>query len=976
MSARHRPAGPSRALGIGGLLRRSILAGPAATIALTVVVGLTAGLAAAAPDLLTQSATAALRYDVATDATPDQADVIAQAKGGPAIAPSAGGAASTGLAPEVDAVWGAQQDSLSEFRSGLPQPLGSAVGDPVVTVTSDRIPLTELPGQTPTRDAQLGFQFDPRYRDRVELVSGAWPGFGDDFLLTGSPVEVVITQPVSDGLEWVVGETRQVIFGDGRTQPVVPTGIIQALDPDDPYWLHTPTVVEPGLVQDGSGGTTVVAQAYVDPAAWPAAAGLPVHEQTQAWFPAIPDELTVSSAPTVSRQLREFMSAPHVIAPSGADSAPVAPADPSSSSSFEPVVTSLTFSSRLPTLIGDSLARNTATNEVIAMAVSGPIGVLAGVVLLGASLLLRRRGSTLALLGARGASAGQLRGLLALEGAAIGLVGSLVGTTLGLVVASAIVGPGEFSAGRVTAVVGVGLLLAAVPVVVLVLQGGRGRAGHPGAAGPGAGAGVATESGSAGPAARRIRWIADGVILLATAASVVVLAVGGSAASPGASFDPVPAAAPLLIALTICALTVRAYPSMLGRAAAWARSRVGVVAFVGATRARRRPPGGTVLVFAVVIGVGIALFSTVFLSTVRSGIDSAAEADLGADISIRGQGIPESVLDDVAEVPGVEATAAVYADQPVVVIVGGSRTRIRAVVVDTERLAEVQRGRPGAIATPPGLTADTGDGKDSATPVFASAPAVADLGGAEPRLNGHPLDVLATSPTSALPFTTATSWLLVDRSHGPSVVGDITSVERVLVRVADDADPAAVALAAQAVVDDTISTGTVVTTAQGIARTTAENPRIEALQTALVFAIGFALLLCLGAVVMTLALGRSARARLIELTAALGADSRQNRALAVWEMAPTILIATLGGILAGAAASAVVLTLADLTAFTGGIERPGVTVDPLSAVGAVAGFVIVAGAAVLVSTLSPGGPSPRSGRRSPSAAPGTPGEEG
>jgi putative ABC transport system permease protein len=971
MSGRRTTAEHGRPLGMGGLLRRSVLAGPAATIALTVVIGLTAALAAAAPGLLDHSATAALRYDVDNDAPPDQADVIAQAKGGPAIGASTGGAASTGLAPEVDAVWGAQDDALRELRDGLPQPLASVLGAPVVTVTSDRSPLNAIPGDPPARTAQLGFQFDPRYRDRVDLVSGAWPGTADDFLLTGSPVEVAISQPVSDDLDWPVGQARQVVFGDGRTQAVVPTGIVEAIDPDDPYWLHTPTVLRPGVVPDGSGGTVVVAQAFVDPAAWPAAASLPVHEQTQAWFPAAPDALTVSSAPVVSRQLREFLSSPHALGSGGAaDEGVVGPADsPADSPEFEAPVTALTFGSRLPALIGDSLARNAATNEVVAMAVSGPIGVLAGVVLLGASLLLRRRSGTLALLGARGASPGQLRTLLAQEGAAIGVVGALIGTAVGLAVSSALVGPIPFDAPRVLTVVGIALLLAAVPVLVLVVQGERSRAGRPGGADE-----VATaEPGSAAPAARRLRGIVDGVILLATAASIAVLAVGGSGAATGGSFDPVPAAAPLLIALTTCAVTVRVYPGLLARCAAWARRRVGVVAFLGATRARRRPPGGTVLVFAVVIGVGIALFSTVFLSTVRSGIDSAAVADLGADVSIRGQGIPESVLDEVAAVPGVEATAAVYADQPVVVIVGGSRTRVRAVVVDTERLAAVQSGRPGAIDLPPGLDADTGDGQDSVTPVLASAPAAADLGGtdaggAEPRISGHPLDLVATSSSSALPFTTATSWVLVDRAHGPAVVGDITSVERVLVRVAAGADPVEVAAAAQAVVDDAVSTGSQVTTAQDVARATAQNPRIATLQTTLFFALAFALLLCAGAVVMTLALGRRARSRLLGLTSALGADGRQNRALAVWEMAPTILVATAGGVVAGAAASAVVLSLADLTAFTGGAERPGVTVDPVTAVGSVAGFLVLAAAAVLLGTVSIS--------RSPRSPITTPGEEG
>ena len=88
--------------------------------------------------------------------------------------------------------------------------------------------------------------------------------------------------------------------------------------------------------------------------------------------------------------------------------------------------------------------------------------------------------------------------------------------------------------------------------------------------------------------------------------------------------------------------------------------------------------------------------------------------------------------------------------------------------------------------------------------------------------------------------------------------------------------------------------------------------------------------------------------------AALGATSRERASVAAWDATPTTIVAALAGILAGATTSAVVLSLTDLTAFTGGVMRPEIVVDPLPTLGVILGFVLASAIVIAIGSSSDG----------------------
>jgi len=932
------------------LMRRGAIAAPGASLMLAVVIAFTSCVAMVSPVLLARAADDALRYDVQSTVRPEQTDVVAQSSGGPV--PGASKRAERGLDPAVDAVWGAQDDALAELHESMPQPLRSTISDPQVLVTSDPVPLVAAPGGRPFPLAQVGLQFDPRFRDQVSLVDGRWPKASTGGLPGTEPLELVVSQPVSDAVEWQIGETRKMVFGDGQSQTIILTGIVAGTDSESPYWLRATSTLRPSYVPDSTGGRIAIIHAFGDPASWSDASDLPVHMATQAWFPTLRDTLEVSTAPQTVRQLREFTSSAH----------PVVNASTSEVSANVPLdersVTSLSFGSRLPAVVNDSLVRATTTDEVLAMSATGAVGVLVVVLLLSSSLLLRRRTATLALLSARGASTSQRLSLLAAEGAVIGFPAAILGTAA----AAAILGMQGLELPTSTfgdvarvavAIIGLGL----TPSAVLL-----GQALALGAAGPGA---VASSGGSSTArdasavtrhAVPLLRWVGIATLIATTAASIVLLA---RPEASSAAFDPVAAATPMLMALTLCVPATSVYPIALSAVVRRAHGRPGVVQMLGASRARRQPPGGILLTVAIVLSLGASIFSTVFISTVHAGIDSAAIASVGADVRLTAQGIPETVLEKVSAVPGVEAATAVYADQPVVVNVGGSRTRLRVVVVDTGGLAEVQRGRPDAITLPTAFDGRGGSSvADDPIPVLVSPAAAAELAGTEAEIDGHPLAVVATAPEpGVLPFTTATLWLLVDRADEKSLVGSSGTAEQILVRVAPHASPDEIERTTQAVRDllqASVPGPVDVTTASDAAAETVANPRIAAVQALLTAAALLALALGVGGIVMTLALGRKARWDLLTTLAALGATSRERASVAAWDAAPTTIVAALAGILAGATTSAVVLSLTDLTAFTGGVMRPEIVVDPLPTLGVILGFVLASAIVIAIGSSSDG----------------------
>ena len=263
-----------------------------------------------------------------------------------------------------------------------------------------------------TRAATIAF--DPAYEDEIRIVEGRMPQPAATYLTgastasgdspLGNRIEVVLSAPSAAELEWPVGEVRTV--GDPRRFPVELelVGLFEAVDPASEYWDHVTSVLEPFVFDDGNQPRRVTGTAYAHPASL-VSEGLSEEWSTLVWYPTDTERIDGGNAEDAVAALNKLTAVSHTIG-TMADG---------------PGLLSLGFDADITATIENALAQQRATAGVIAMLLAGPVGVAAAVLVLGCRLILEGRRSSLRLLSARGASLGQLRGLLATEGALVGV---------------------------------------------------------------------------------------------------------------------------------------------------------------------------------------------------------------------------------------------------------------------------------------------------------------------------------------------------------------------------------------------------------------------------------------------------------------------------------------------------------------------------------------------------------------------------
>jgi putative ABC transport system permease protein len=655
----------------------------------------------------------------------------------------------------------------------------------------------------------------------------------------------------------------------------------------------------------------LIGQGYADPASWQSArAVMPSAAFSNIWFSLDPAAVSAGNAAVISQQARKFTGVAHQISAAAVD-----PYDQS-------VATSLSFTSRLSDFLDLSLTRNAVTLQSFAMLASGPFGALLATLVLASRLFVRRLEPTVTLLGARGATEWQLRGLAASSVVAWTLPAAIVGSVAGTLLAS-----GRFELASI--VVPVAVSIGAALIVAIATLPRTGRA-----------------DGNGRPLGRLVLEL---VIVALSAASVIVLLQRGSSADQRTAgsgpppLDPLLAAEPLLLALLGAVIVVRVYPLLLGRIMASARRRPGLTGFLGSAGASRQPPGGPITAVAVLVGVSIAVFSGSLLTTLRTGIEDAAVTTVGADLRVDSPTFSDDEFTAIAGLDGVVDAASVYTATSVIARVGSGRESLSVIVVDTDELRRVQSGQVGAVELPAGL-ANTGD---AAIPVIISDQAAALFGSDDVTIGGNELDVLATVP-GEVALSSARTWVLVDSANAPTLMGLYSAPDRLFASLAETADSDAVAAETTELAGDDAT----VRTPQKLSHVQQASPNIAALDVAVVLAILLSGVCCALVMVMTLALGATARARLFGILSALGLTRRQARVLTAWEIAPVAAVALIAGALVGLALPLLVIAGTDLTPFTGGSSQPVIVIDPLLTASIVGAFVLVAVAAVSTFALA------------------------
>ncbi|PYF96817.1 putative ABC transport system permease protein [Georgenia satyanarayanai] len=911
--------------GLLGLARRQATAHRAVPVALLLLVLLVSAVVTAWPRLLAGVDDRQVTHEIAAT-SPLSRDVVGVLPGGlPRLpAPPAG---STPFPPDVEENLGGLYAALEELRAAQPEPLRDLLGDPSFWLQSEPAEIEPPPDPLMGRQ-RLRLTVDPYLADRVTLVAGRWPephipvdpyaelAEGREGLLTveerlvlvnaaiaaSEPLEVLLSAPAADVLEWEVGTERRIT---GNTVPALLTGTYEVTDPRADHWAHNLYSAQPYVVDDLNLGTSAEAAAYLAPS-WDGGlpAGMPEHVRTfrtQMWFPTVVDALSADDVDAAAAQLTRF-TAPQPLGEAG-DLVPAA---------------EVRFATELGEVLDRVRQQQAVTSTVLTVIASGPLGVTLAVFLLAARLLVSRRRSGLALLSARGGSGWQLRSVLALEGLVIGLPAAAAGALLAVLLLPGRTAPADL------AVTG---LVALVPAVVLAASTSP--------------RGLRESRADLGTRPSRWRWVAEVVLLVVTAVALVLL--GQRGVQPGAGeTDVLLTGVPLLLAASTCVVVLRVYPLPVRALAGALRRRRGLTAFLGAARAVREPAGGLVPAVALVVGVSVAMFSAVLGSTISAGVQATAWQSVGADLRLSGPVLDEEKAAAIAAVPGVAGVATI-GDAGTVSVAG---ERLDLAVADPAAVRAVQADGVGIDRLPADLSGGTGD----AVPAVLSAEAVEALGaGVGDTLeaavgDGVTLEVVGTVGRLAGAGTTGD--VLVEAEAFAAAAGRAVLPRIALVDVADGEDPTAVLGRVREVEPVALAQNPA-----GDASGFLSSPMAGGMNAALGVAVVLSLVLVVVAVVMTQLMGAPVRARLLAVLRTLGLDRRRARGIVAWELGPLSAVSVLAGGVLGVLVPWVVLGGMDLRALTGGEEQPGLVVDPLVVGGVLGGVLLVTALAVLVSTV-------------------------
>ncbi|AYF96985.1 FtsX-like permease family protein [Protaetiibacter intestinalis] len=544
-----------------GLLGTHLRSGIGADALIAVLVAITVFAAAAVPSALAALTTAQLRY-AASELTAARRDLTATGPLGAQFGET------TDPAARLDHL----DRSVDGFPAWYGEPLDSALGDGlwVATARPDAASPREPAVSAPPLTLQLAL--DPGWDSRVRLVAGSPPATWDD---ADDPLPIAISAGLARQLQLEVGELID------STEVLEVAAIYEASDPADPYWQHMPLLLEP--LTAAPPGASISAATYVAPESARLLAPRLGSATVTTWWPVLTDQLTAAGTPALLASLRETPALGRYVI-SG---------------------TELRFASELPDALDTATARTGFVVALFALLATGPLGVVLAVDGQAAHAVVARRRAALALSAARGASARQLRGAMAVEGLLIGVPAAALGY-----LATRLAFPGEFSWTGA----GFAILFGLAPAVLLAVL-------SPVRAGAGERADLAVRSRSGA------RWVAEAAVLGVTALAVFLVFRRGLAASAAqVGVDPLLTAVPLLLAVSGCVLTLRLYPALLLLVHRTARARPGAVPLLGAARAVRTPALGFATGFALLVGMSISVFSVGVASTIQSALDTADPA--------------------------------------------------------------------------------------------------------------------------------------------------------------------------------------------------------------------------------------------------------------------------------------------------------------------------------------------------------------
>ena len=864
------------------LLSDHLRAGFRASLLVAVLVTATVFVAAIVPRAVAAVATAELSFELGNE-SPRRLDLSGEGRIG--LPSSSVGTSAQGMLGETDS-------AIAQVPSTLPHPLADGLGAAVWVAKSST-------GQSSSSadegvDLSLRLAIDLAFDERLHYVSGEAPRpwtFEDGTPAVENPIEIAISQKSATEMKLAVGDVVPYSSAALRI-----AGVYEPDDPESAYWTHAYDLEHPLIIRETGRAPIIQASVYVAPDSIaslrePFAAGVLV-----AWITVDPDAYSFADREQLATQIRKASATPVALPYSG----------------------SLTLKTSFADVIENTAVKVAATVALVALSLSGLLGVLLATYALSLQTLVRRRRFSLSLASARGASMGQLRGVMVIEAAAISIPGSIAALS-----AAAMVLPERVGVDGVLAPVA----LALSPVVlaaILVSPGGLRDSRND----------ISVRSRS------RIRWVLEAALIGAAIVALVLLQRRGLVSSGDVfGVDPLLAATPLLLAASVGLLGLRVFPIPLRAVRAVVRRRLAPVAEVGSARAIRDPAIGAIAALALMIGVSMVMFSTIMISTVDVSQQRAATESVGADARVDAHDLPDTLLDDIRHLPGVDAAAALTVQENVTLTDEAGTTRLDVLLVDPTALAAVRGDLP-----------ELGSANESPHPVLVSQSLADLLVGTDIRLGDisiQPTGVVADSAVPGMPDV----WLIIGDNTAAELGVSKQGPGSVLIGLDQNYGPASIDAIRNAVLrvqpDQYIESAGIYDVHSELRQREA-SPATSAIEIALVLTAGATLIFTMLIIALAAMASAASRNRVVAVMRIIGMTPPQVRALVAWEFGPVAISALLVGAGVGIVLPYIVTAVLDLRGFFGGTTLPTPSIDPFWIAGALGIYAVTIVAAVLI----------------------------
>ncbi|MEV6693752.1 ABC transporter permease [Micromonospora sp. NPDC051196] len=575
----------------------------------------------------------------------------------------------------------AGEADLDRFAEALPQPLPALVDRRWYAAGLDEETLTAT-GDDPPMDGgalkKVGLRAQTGVQEAAVLTAGRWPRTE-----VGRSAEVAVSTAVAEILSLRPG-SRLRFAGPGglRQAPAQVVGVFTARDAGDPVWDDLMLALNP--VVPVADGEPYLAMAVTDLAGIDAVVAGSGASPTYEWRYRLDerrlDAATLEAVVAAVNETRRTEWLPDSTVHTSLDMALVR------------------FAEQLH-----------AVQALLAIAQTGLVASLLGLILLAARLTVQRRRDELALLRARGASLAAIGRRTLVEAAPVQPVAVLIGWLIATRV------PGR-SDGALWAVLLLAVLTTAVLPVLAMLSQRR----------------VGSATGRVDlvrqrPSARRLTLEAS--VLVLAGLGVVLLRRRGLDAAGGV--DPYLSSVPVLVAVAAALVAIRLLPwplRLVGRLAGRAR---GALLFLGVARAGRGAPVALGPLAVLIVAVSTGVFGGVVTTTVAAARDRAATLTVPGDAWLTGWAFSPDAGDELIRVPGVQAVARVSVESsrrllselgPQAKVLG----QARVLVVDAPAFADVVARSGVDVDVPAALrSAARGDGP---VPAVVSSTLAVELG--------------------------------------------------------------------------------------------------------------------------------------------------------------------------------------------------------------------------------------------------------